>query len=379
MAPHRTLVISDVHLCGVVEDVVLNMPHRQRANLLDDDLAALINDAVSKSHGASLDIVLNGDLFDFDAPDVHSNTRSPAVVHEESGATALINKILNDHPVIVQALRNALATGANVVFVPGNHDAELAFPAVRSAITARLISGNVPGKIRFQSWFYRTPDGFHIEHGHQYDPTCMLENPLPVMIDGHRYLEETVGSTLAYYAQALFGQTNPYSNDPFNLGPEDISSAIRQCTVDRCAGSAVELIRKLASVNAIRQQTPLAFLQAAQLETNTDPALLQQHLALFAPKVSIEQFVATGGWKNHGKDTENRLRMAETEIARIYKPSGVIMGHTHRPFGEYVDGVFFGNTGFWASDAGMASRRKATPGSFVWIDSGRAGTYSVNQ
>ena len=85
-----------------------------------------------------------------------------------------------------------LEAGYGIVFVTGNHDAELLYAGVRAAIVQRLEgamasededasitrTGTVrlddmpPGRVRFVRWFLREEGGAWIEHGHKFDPSC---------------------------------------------------------------------------------------------------------------------------------------------------------------------------------------------------------------
>ncbi len=47
-------------------------------------------------------------------------------------------------------------------------------------------------------------------------------------------------------------------------------------------------------------------------------------------------------------ETWRRVQRAGRRVARVYKARAVVFGHTHRPAGEWVDGVFYGNTGTWS-------------------------------
>lgn len=362
VSTHNTLIVSDVHLCGVMPGNGLWMPYRQRDYLFDGDLAALLTAAMQWSQGASLEIVFNGDMFDFDAPDIRDmapGSLPNSVSHTEAGAASLIGAILDDHPVVVKAIGQCLAAGCSIVFVPGNHDAQLAFPAVRRVITQRLTTAaNSPSsatRIKFASWFHRTPDGFHIEHGHQYDPVCMLESMLPTNINGTPYLEETVGSVASYHVPAILGCINPYAIDPFDIRPADVFASAVRCGKDRpvspqwYAIATTRFIRQISAVGPGQAKPSTAALhQTAAAETGANTHALSQHSSLFAQKKSLDHFAAIDGWVGYGVDTDRRLRTASVHIANIHAPHGVIMGHTHRPYSVWMSGKFFGNTGSWA-------------------------------
>lgn len=349
------------------------MAYRQEHALLDDEIAQLIDSSVSTSasSNASLEIVFDGDLFDFDAPHLHaisSTTLQVSISHDEAGAASLIAAILKDHPAFVSAVGRAVRAGAKAVFVPGNHDAQIAFPAVRRVITNAImaVAQANPQLIVFRSWFHRTPDGLHIEHGHLYDPLCVLENVLPTLEDGRLSMEDTVGTVSSFYVPQLLGCLNPHDADPLDTSIEELLDATQRCAIgDLRTGLypqiAAELLQRFSRIQNGQASGVETLCQAAFAETGVDLITLRRHAALFAPKSSVADFIATGRWKFYVPDTDRKLRAAATQIARIHSPIGVVMGHTHRAYGEWVEGRFFGNDGTWAPTKDDSS------GSFVWI------------
>ena len=66
----HTIAISDIHLCEVERTDGLWMRYRQAPFSPDNDLAAMLDVVRGKVRGDQLCLVLNGDIFDFDAPRV---------------------------------------------------------------------------------------------------------------------------------------------------------------------------------------------------------------------------------------------------------------------------------------------------------------------
>lgn len=133
-------------------------------------------------------LVINGDFIDFwniELPDQHR-------LEGERLAVKRLHTVLDAHPAVEDALARFLAAGNGIVFVAGNHDAELLYPGVRAALVERLegamgggdddisitrtglvrLDELPPGKIRFVRWFLREEGGAWIEHGHKFDPSC---------------------------------------------------------------------------------------------------------------------------------------------------------------------------------------------------------------
>jgi hypothetical protein len=112
------------------------------------------------------ELVLNGDIFNLslDAP-----TRDP----EES-----ILAMLRRETELQQALRAHLTGGGAVSFLPGNHDAALANPALRAPLLS-LLELDERAPLAVERWFVRR-NGLHVEHGHAYDPDNAPTHPLSV-------------------------------------------------------------------------------------------------------------------------------------------------------------------------------------------------------
>lgn len=133
-------------------------------------------------------LVVNGDFIDF------WNVDLPDHVGEvgERLAVRRLHAVFDAHPRVEDALARFLRAGHGIVFVTGNHDAELLYTGVRQAIVERLegamaeddgdagatrtgmvrLDAMPPGRIRFVRWFLREEGGAWIEHGHKFDPSC---------------------------------------------------------------------------------------------------------------------------------------------------------------------------------------------------------------
>ena len=191
MGPHGTqvhdlLLISDLHLGS-------HLKPRMRGE--EVHLASRIEETFPRFmehylRGGRWQLVINGDFIDF------WNIELPEQRHVDGErlAVARLHAVLDAHPAVEDALGRFLAAGNGIVFVTGNHDAELLYPGVRAALVDRLegaIPTSVddpdisitrtglvrldelpPGRIRFVRWFLREEGGAWIEHGHKFDPSC---------------------------------------------------------------------------------------------------------------------------------------------------------------------------------------------------------------
>jgi UDP-2,3-diacylglucosamine pyrophosphatase LpxH len=110
------------------------------------------------------EIILNGDIFNLS---LDSPERDPV----ES-----VLAMLRNQAVLKQALRRHLTGSGRVTFLPGNHDAALADPALRAPLLAWLELGE-GAKVTLSPWFVRR-GRIHVEHGHAYDPDNAPTHPL---------------------------------------------------------------------------------------------------------------------------------------------------------------------------------------------------------
>lgn len=228
--PTHTLVMSDIHLSDAEpEDAVrpLWKRYKRRDLFVDAEIVALWRWAVHRAQGP-LELVLNGDVFDFDSvmtlpPDgamkVGWLERSRGLVAQEAKSLFKMEVILDDHPVFVEGLREVLAAGHRVVFVIGNHDMELHWPAVQRALLDRLAPAQeVRQRVRICDWFYISQGDTLIEHGNQYDSYCLCNDPVWPFI---RFSPDDVrvrlpfGNFAGRYLTNGMGLFNPHVEDTF--------------------------------------------------------------------------------------------------------------------------------------------------------------------
>ncbi len=154
----------------------------------------------SQTRGRGFKLIINGDGFDFlrihDALGPLSNEPTKRFSSEltPQSAAKLLGEILSGHPDFVHALADAVASGNEVVFLPGNHDLEVHWSQVQGAIISAIreslqnrpddavaVVDNVDAavaRVGFEPWFYYEPGRIWIEHGCQYDPENAFRYPL---------------------------------------------------------------------------------------------------------------------------------------------------------------------------------------------------------
>ena len=119
----------------------------RQADLFVDQSFARFLTCLCEEVDDRIELIFNGDAFDFDPitaiPEnpsfpVSWLERQRGLVSEEEKSEFKVRRVLRDHPVWVEALRDFLQRGNDVVFVIGNHDLELHWPAVQRTIRDAL-------------------------------------------------------------------------------------------------------------------------------------------------------------------------------------------------------------------------------------------------
>ncbi|HMV68265.1 MAG TPA: metallophosphoesterase [Myxococcota bacterium] len=195
--PVTTIVISDVHVTTAEPpDPARPMwkRYKQADLFVDGRIARMLRD-VRRSAPGRVELVLNGDFFDFDGvTQLPRDGRFPTTWlerHRGLAPTAAksawkMDRILDDHPELVAALREHVVDGHDLVVVPGNHDIDLLWPEVQERLLRRLDldrghtdpSVGERGAVRFCDWFYVSGGDTLIEHGNQYDSYCLCYDPI---------------------------------------------------------------------------------------------------------------------------------------------------------------------------------------------------------
>lgn len=227
----ETLVVSDLHLTDA-EPVDPGRPywkvHKQRAFFVDADFDALLEHAsVNVEPGTALELVLNGDVFDFDAvtalPDeapepIGLLARLRGLSSEEWMSVFKIDRIIADHGPWFESLATWLRRGHRAIFIVGNHDLELHWPSVQERIRARLaLTPEQSARLVFSSWFYISGGDTFISHGHQYDHYCTTPTPIDplVLARGRPRVRIPFGDLANRYMLNGMGYFNPHATSNF--------------------------------------------------------------------------------------------------------------------------------------------------------------------
>ena len=225
-----TAIISDLHLCEA-EPVNPKFPlwkkFKTRQFFYDDVFETFLNHMLDKSKGEPVELILNGDIFDFDSvmlmPEepafrIHWLEQKRGLYPRPERSRHKIQVILKHHHQWVRALKSFLEKGHRAIFVIGNHDLELHFPEVQEEILKALdLAPQFQENIRFCEWFYISNQDTLVEHGNQYDAYCTCEDPVNPFLKGYNYksLRLPFGNLACRYILNGMGFFNPHVESNF--------------------------------------------------------------------------------------------------------------------------------------------------------------------
>lgn len=235
-----TAVISDLHLTDS------EPPRHRKASrhplwkkfktkefFIDSTLESFLQHIQEKANGNKVELILNGDIFDFDS--VMSLPEQPiykvnwletrrGLFPKEEKSLFKAQIILEEHVIFFMALKKFIENGNDVVIVPGNHDVELHFPRVQKLLIDSLkLSEPFKANIRFVDWFYISEKDTLIEHGHQQDPYCMCEDPInPFLVDYNELsIRLPFGNVACRYIMNGLGLFNPHVEKNYIMSIKD--------------------------------------------------------------------------------------------------------------------------------------------------------------
>ncbi len=242
--PRDVVILSDLHL-GPGRDPEGGRWSRLEDFFYDRELVSFL-DHVRRGAAREerpLRLILNGDVFDFllvtEVPDPRDGValdhpprraeRKFGLRPTEVASIWKLERIVEGHPTVFDALARLLSGGAELVILPGNHDPELFFEGVQGALVQVLTERAreehpelepdvVEGRIRFEPWFWYEPGRLFVEHGHQYDESSMLSRLLHPLEPGRRQgapaeIDLPVSSHFVRYLHNTLKRRNPYTRN----------------------------------------------------------------------------------------------------------------------------------------------------------------------
>ncbi len=226
----HTIVISDLHLSDA-EPTHPTRPlwkkFRQKEYFIDQSFQDFLIHMEKETNGEPIELVLNGDIFDFDSvmklpknPDysIKNYEKKLGLNPMEAKSVFKIKTVLEDHSLWTKALSKFILNGHQVVFVIGNHDIELNWISVQEMIIQKLdLPPEFKNNVRFCEWFFISHGDTLIEHGHQYDPYCLALNPINPVIkkNGIFKMRLPFGNLANRFMINNMGLKNPHCDSSF--------------------------------------------------------------------------------------------------------------------------------------------------------------------
>lgn len=228
----NTIVVSDIHL-STAEPVNKRDPlwkrFKQKTFFIDDAFEVFLKKIQEKTEGEPIELILAGDIFDFDGVNQLPKKRrfimswlerKRGLNTEERKSRFKMDLILKDHPVFFKALKAFIKKKNRVVFIIGNHDLEVHWASVQEKIIAAMDLTEEERKyVRFNNWFYISNSDTLIEHGNQYDSHSNCQNPINPKIRGlHKErIRLPFGCLANRYMLNGMGYFNPHSDRNYLL------------------------------------------------------------------------------------------------------------------------------------------------------------------
>ncbi|MBX7445738.1 MULTISPECIES: hypothetical protein [unclassified Arthrobacter] len=306
----RWWLLSDLHL-GLSDD-----DPRNPGKILPEFLAG----KVFPAPGRRKHVVFVGDTFEL-------------ARYGEDESLGRLESILARHLDTFWALEESAARGVELHFVCGNHDVELARPAVAARLSA-LLSPRDPARVRVHPWMLHVPHVLVAEHGHQHHSLHRLPEVLRTAVNGTDGLG--LPPLAAWHAHP--------SGSPLSRAGD----VARACVASELA----ELrIRGSAYGELLQTESRRLALDGATLRELARLSRFRTVSAL--PVAATRMVLGAAGWSIASEDAP----AAAGRVARTLKAHGsgvawYVTAHTHRALESALDGcrTRYINTGTWCSD-----------------------------
>ena len=301
-------------------------------------------------------LVLLGDTLDFLRVPV------PGALYARNDAEAVgqLERIAAAHPTVIEALSATVNDGTAIDVVVGNHDVELARPAVQRRLRTLL---KAPGNsaadqkaVRFHLWGYYVPGLLYAEHGNHYHDINSLRRPLVPFRDGRT--ERPPAARLGSARRRLLGRDHPGA-PPLHQIVKDLFF------VGRLSGAALKEYRdSMLSDYAAKIGLPVSAVRRLD-------ELGRTSLPATAARIARTRLA-------RGPSFGDAAPEVATSVHRVLAAAGCavpfcVFGHTHAAchlrlpgwVGQYL------NTGTWSTDYRRAMNRRQPvpdPQRRTWVE-----------
>lgn len=319
-----TAIISDLHLCEeepVHKDHPLWKKYKTRQFFFDQEFESFLSHLRSRAPHEKIELILNGDIFDFDSVTTLPEQppyrlswleRRRGLHPQKEKSEFKILRILQHHEDWVKALSRFVQEGHRVVFVIGNHDLELHFHRVQEAIVEAMQLPDEASKsrVRFNEWFYISNSDTLVEHGNQYDPYCICQDPIHPYVLRFNRIEIRVpfGNLATRYLINGMGFFNPHVDSNYLMSAKEyvrfffryMIRAQPLLMIDWFWGSTVALVQSFVDRLRPSLRDPLTIedrVQMIAVKANATPRMVREMQELFvAPASSYPTIIAKELW-----------------------------------------------------------------------------------
>jgi UDP-2,3-diacylglucosamine pyrophosphatase LpxH len=312
-----TAIISDLHLTEE-EPVNLKYPlwkkYKTREFFFDREFADFLIEIEKKARGEKIELILNGDIFDFDSitslPDSppYSITwleKKRGLHPQEEKSVFKMNKIIEAHGIWFRSLGEFINRGHRAVFIIGNHDLELHFHRVQDALVEALdLHFEKLGHVRFAPWFYISNKDTLVEHGNQYDPYCLSIDPVSPFVQKYNKIEVRIpfGNLTTRYLINGMGFFNPYLESNFIMSAGEyvkfffryIARAQPFLMLSWLWGSVVILVQSFTDHLLPPLRDPLEIesrIEKIAKKSNSTPRIVREMRSLSVPSATSQPFL----------------------------------------------------------------------------------------
>ena len=330
------LVISDVHLGEGQLPGRYNPWH----NFLNDDRLAEFFEYYSSGvygDGCEVEMIIAGDFVDF--LQIRYQDQFPIAVTEEI-AVAKLASCVRGHPKVWQALHRFITKpGKTLTVLPGNHDLDFIFPAVRDYFVEIAAGKALAHKVKFcLNYGYRFDD-ILVQHGHEYESTNYFENKETLFIGpgGEPILDLPWGSYYHIMVLNPLKAERPYIDRVFPLRLYILG--------------ALFLDTRFA-LKAIWKSFKCLYLTRLTNFLGRRPSLAS------TLKIMIESIAIFDSLERHAK----KISKAHPEIGKI------IFGHSHGPMvRRFPNGALYYNSGTWTHSISLSLSSLGTQERITYI------------
>lgn len=162
----------------------------------DDDVVVRFVEHAASVPDDVVVLVLNGDIFDFLKMDYEG--KYPRSITEDISLWKM-REVLKAHPAVFTAWKKFLdRPGAHLVFVIGNHDADVVWPGVQKLILESLHATAKERSSRVVFTHAYDEEHFHVQHGNLIDPVFGFNHQKAIITHkGKRILNLPLGSQIS--------------------------------------------------------------------------------------------------------------------------------------------------------------------------------------